>query len=57
MGSRGTNGEGAGQEVEREKDSKKDKKGRTESPGELAPPLCPQRGSHLLLPSYAASLR
>lgn len=41
MGSRGTNGEGAGQEVEREKDSKKDKKGRTESPGELAQAMVP----------------
>lgn len=45
MGSRGTNGEGAGQEVEREKDSKKDKKGRTESPGELAQAVAPHEFS------------
>lgn len=45
MGSRGTNGEGAGQEVESEKDSKKDKKGRTESPGELAQAVAPHEFS------------
>lgn len=41
MGSKGNNGKGAGQEVEREKDSKKNKKGRTESPGELAQAVVP----------------